>query len=36
LREDNELKLVVHDILVRLRNILDEGSCSWLPTLHII
>jgi hypothetical protein len=25
LRKDNELKLVVHDILVRLRNILDQG-----------
>jgi hypothetical protein len=25
LREDNELKLVVHDILVRLRNILHQG-----------
>jgi hypothetical protein len=36
LREDNELKLVVHDILVRLRNILDEGSCSWLHISHII
>jgi hypothetical protein len=25
LRKDNELKLVVHDILVRLRNILHQG-----------
>jgi hypothetical protein len=25
LREDKELKLVVHDILVRLRNILHQG-----------
>jgi hypothetical protein len=28
LREDNELKLVVHDTLVRLSNILNKGSCS--------